>query len=125
LKEVGQVFENPLWHILLPLSMAHVTPCFPQFVKITKLVKNCGKLMNVICDVNMYGKGMNMNNIMNLYYKTIERGCAEKDTTMAVEGTWKGGVNFHRESIPYLDSTGSENQKWLAGPELNVSQAGR
>ena len=44
---------------------------------------------------------------------------------MAVEGTWKGGVNFHRELIPYLDSTGPENQKWLAGPELNVSQAGR
>jgi hypothetical protein len=44
---------------------------------------------------------------------------------MAVEGTWKGGVNFHRELIPYLDSIGPENQKWLAGPELNVSQAGR
>jgi hypothetical protein len=42
-----------------------------------------------------------------------------------VEGTWKGGVNFHRESIPYLDSTGPENQKRLADPELNVSQAGR
>jgi hypothetical protein len=37
----------------------------------------------------------------------------------------KGGVNFHRELIPYLDSTGPENQKRLAGPELNVSQAGR
>jgi hypothetical protein len=56
---------------------------------------------------------------------TTERGCAEKDTTMAVEGTWKGGVNFHRELILYLDSTGPENQKRLAGPELNVSQAGR
>jgi hypothetical protein len=44
---------------------------------------------------------------------------------MAVEGTWKGGVNFHRELIPYLDSTGPENQKRLTGPELNVSQAGR
>jgi hypothetical protein len=44
---------------------------------------------------------------------------------MAVEGTWKGGINFHRELIPYLDSTGSENQKRLAGLELNVSQAGR
>jgi hypothetical protein len=41
------------------------------------------------------------------------------------ECTWKGGVNFHRELIPYLDSTGPENQKRLAGPELNVSQAGR
>jgi hypothetical protein len=24
-----------------------VTPCFPQFVKLTGLAKNCGKLMNV------------------------------------------------------------------------------
>jgi hypothetical protein len=48
-----------------------------------------------------------------------------KETTMAVEGTWKGGVNFHRELIPYLDSTGPENQKRLAGPELNASQTGR
>jgi hypothetical protein len=24
-----------------------VTPCFPQFVKITGLAKNCGKLINV------------------------------------------------------------------------------
>jgi hypothetical protein len=42
-----------------------------------------------------------------------------------VEGIWKGGVNFHRKSIPYLESTSPENQKQLAGPELNVSQAGR
>jgi hypothetical protein len=42
-----------------------------------------------------------------------------------VEGTWKGDVNFHRKSIPYLDFTGPENQKRLAGPEFNVSQAGR
>ena len=39
---------------------------------------------------------------------------------MAVEGTWNGGVNFHRELIPYLDSTGLENQKQLAGPENNL-----
>jgi hypothetical protein len=44
---------------------------------------------------------------------------------MAMEGTWKGGVNFHRELISYLDSTGPENQKRLVGPELNDSQAGR
>jgi hypothetical protein len=44
---------------------------------------------------------------------------------MAVEGTWKGGVNFHRELTPYLDSTGPENQKRLAGPEFNALQAGR
>ena len=42
-----------------------------------------------------------------------------------MEGTWKGGVNFHRKSILYLDSTGPENQKRLADPELNVWQAGR
>jgi hypothetical protein len=30
---------------------------------------------------------MNVNNMMNLYCKTAERGCAEKETTMAVEGT--------------------------------------
>jgi hypothetical protein len=64
------------------------------------------------------------NNITNLYCRTVERGCAEKETTMAVEGTCKGGVNFHRESIPYLDFNGLENQKRLVGPELNVSQAG-
>ena len=66
-----------------------------------------------------------MNNIMNLYCRTAERGCAEKETTMVVEGTWKGGVNFHQELIPYLDSTGPENQKRLAGLELNASQTGR
>jgi hypothetical protein len=44
---------------------------------------------------------------------------------MVVEGTWKVGVNFHRELIPYLDSIGPENQKQLPGLELNVSQAGR
>jgi hypothetical protein len=49
----------------------------------------------------------------------------KKDTMMAVKGTWKGGVNFHRELILYLDFTGPENQKRLAGLELNVSQAGR
>ena len=44
---------------------------------------------------------------------------------MVVEGTSKGGINFHREFIPYLDSTGLENQKWLTGPEFNALQAGR
>jgi hypothetical protein len=104
-----------------------VTPCFPQFVKITRLAKNYGKLINVNmwCKWTLRKRSMNVNNIMNFYCRTLERGCAEKETTMAVEGTWKGDVNFHRELIPYLDSTSPENQKWLAGPELNVSQAGR
>jgi hypothetical protein len=44
---------------------------------------------------------------------------------MAVEGTRKGGVNFHRELIPYLDSNSPENQKWLTSPKLNASQTGR
>ena len=68
---------------------------------------------------------MNVNNIMNLYCRTAERGCVEKETTMAVEGTWKRGVNFHQELILYLDSTGPENQKRLTGPEFNALQAGR
>jgi hypothetical protein len=46
---------------------------------------------------------MNVNNILN-YCRTGERGCAEKETMMAVEGTSKGGVNFHRELTAYLDS---------------------
>jgi hypothetical protein len=62
-----------------------------------------------------------VNKIMNLYCRNAEGGCAEKETTMAVEGTWKGGVNRHQELIPYLDFTSLENQKWLACPELNVS----
>jgi hypothetical protein len=37
---------------------------------------------------------MNVNNISN-YCRTAERRCVEKDTMMAVEGTWKGGLNFH------------------------------
>jgi hypothetical protein len=68
---------------------------------------------------------MNVNNIMNLYCKNAERGCAEKETTMVVEGTLKGGINFHQELILYLDFTSPENQKWLVGPELNASQDSR
>jgi hypothetical protein len=32
---------------------------------------------------------MNVNNIMNLYCRTAERGYAEKETTMATERRWK------------------------------------
>jgi hypothetical protein len=32
---------------------------------------------------------MNVNNIMNLYCRTAERGYAEKETTMAAERWWK------------------------------------
>jgi hypothetical protein len=32
---------------------------------------------------------MNVNNIMNLYCKTGERGYAEKETTMAIERQWR------------------------------------
>jgi hypothetical protein len=41
-----------------------------------------------------------------------------KETTMVVEGTLKKGALTSTENlIPYLDSTGPENQKRLAGPE--------
>jgi hypothetical protein len=30
-----------------------------------------------------------VNNIMNMYCRTTERGCAEKETTMAEERRWK------------------------------------
>jgi hypothetical protein len=32
---------------------------------------------------------MNVNNIMNIYCRTAERGYAEKETTMAEERWWK------------------------------------
>jgi hypothetical protein len=32
---------------------------------------------------------MNVNNIMNLYCNTAERGCAEKETMMDTERWWK------------------------------------
>jgi hypothetical protein len=32
---------------------------------------------------------MNVNNIMNIYSRTTERGCVEKETTMATEMRWK------------------------------------
>jgi hypothetical protein len=32
---------------------------------------------------------MNVNNIMNIYCRTIERGYVEKETTMAEERWWK------------------------------------
>ena len=111
------------------ISMLYVTPCFPQSVKINILAKYCGKLrnVNVWCEWTLWKRSMNVNNIMNIYIycRTAKRGCTEKETTMAVEGTWKGGINFHRDWIPYLESTGPENQKRLAGPELNVSQDSR
>jgi hypothetical protein len=32
---------------------------------------------------------MNVNNIMNIYFRTVKRGYAEKETTMAGERWWK------------------------------------
>jgi hypothetical protein len=32
---------------------------------------------------------MNVKNIINIYSRTAERGCAEKETTMVVERRWK------------------------------------
>jgi hypothetical protein len=44
---------------------------------------------------------------------------------MVVEGTLKkGALTSAENSRPYLDSTGPENQKRLAGPESNASQVG-
>ena len=37
----------------------------------------------------------------------------------------KGALTSTENLIPYLDSTGPENQKWLASPEINALQAGR
>jgi hypothetical protein len=37
----------------------------------------------------------------------------------------KGALTSTKNKIPYLDSTGPENQKRLASPEINASQAGR
>ena len=56
-------------------------------------------------------------NILNLLQDCWE-GMCRKETTMAMEGSWKGGINFHPKWIPYLDSTGPENQKRLAGPQI-------
>ena len=39
---------------------------------------------------------MNVNNILNLLQDCSE-GMCRKETTMAVEGSLKGGINFHRE----------------------------
>jgi hypothetical protein len=65
---------------------------------------------------------MNVNNIMNLYCRTAERGYAEKETTMAAERWWKAPwkvvLTSTEKEIPYLDFTGSENQKRFTGPEL-------
>ena len=68
-----------------------VTPCFPQSVKITILAKYCGKLgnVNVWCEWTLWKRSMNVNDIINIYSKTVERGCVEKETTMVAESRWK------------------------------------
>jgi hypothetical protein len=58
-----------------------------------------------------------INNIMNIYCRTGSK--RDHDGWIkVVEGTWNGGVNFHRKPIPYLVSTGPENQERLAGLKL-------
>jgi hypothetical protein len=37
----------------------------------------------------------------------------------------KGALTSTKNKTPYLDSTGPENQKRLASPEINALQAGR
>jgi hypothetical protein len=44
-KQIADVLTEPL--AMSKFEYFHVTPCFPQFVKITGLAKNCGKLINV------------------------------------------------------------------------------
>lgn len=68
-----------------------VTPYFPQFVNITILAKNCGKPknVNVWCEWTLWKRSMNVNNIMNIYCRTVERGYVEKETVMAGERRWK------------------------------------
>ena len=46
---------------------------------------------------------MNVNKLMNLYCRTTERGCAEKETMMAVERKWKalGMVALTSTEIQY------------------------
>jgi hypothetical protein len=47
--------------------------------------------MNMCCKWTCRKRSMNVNDSLNLYYRTAERGCAEKETTMVVEGTLKKG----------------------------------
>jgi hypothetical protein len=71
---------------------------------------------------------MNVNNIMNIYCKTAERGYAEKETTMAEERRWKAPrkvaltstetnivFGFHWHGEPRA-------ARW---PEINYSHVGR
>jgi hypothetical protein len=37
----------------------------------------------------------------------------------------RGALTSTKNKTPYLDSTGPENQKRLANPEINALQAGR
>jgi hypothetical protein len=41
------IVRAPQIHHMCIFLFLVVTPCFPQFVKITGLAKNCGKLRNV------------------------------------------------------------------------------
>jgi hypothetical protein len=49
---------------------------------------------------------MNVNNTMNLYYRIAERGCAKKETTMAVERRCKAPVKVA------LTSTKNQYRIW-------------
>jgi hypothetical protein len=65
--------------ILGNLMIPGVTPCFPQFVKITGLAKNYGKLINVnmSCKWTLRKRSMNVNNILNFIARLL-RGDVQK-----------------------------------------------
>jgi hypothetical protein len=56
-----------------------LTPCFPQFVKISGLAKNYGKLINVnmLCKWTLRKRSMNVNKIMNFIVGLL-RGDVQK-----------------------------------------------
>jgi hypothetical protein len=71
---------------------------------------------------------MNVNNIMNIYCRTAERGYAEKETTMAEERWWKAPgmvalTSTETNTVFGLHWPGEPRAARC--PELNVSQAGR
>jgi hypothetical protein len=71
---------------------------------------------------------MNVNNIMNIYCRTTERGYAEKETTMAEERWWKAPGKV---ALTSTETNTVFGLHWLGEPraarwpEINYSQDGR
>ena len=53
------------------------------------------------------------------------RGCAGKRPRWRWKAPEKVALTSTENKTQYLDSTGQENQKRLASPEINALQAGR